>query len=116
MADRHLQKAERQIHDYLRGRRRDFDLPLDIEGTAFQKKVWALLRRIPYGKTRSYKEIAGALGVPKASRAVGAAIGRNPLCLIVPCHRVIGADGGLCGYVGGLPVKRRLLSLEGLDF
>ena len=96
----------------LRGERRDFDLPLAPAGTAFQRRVWDELRRIPYGETVSYGELARRIGRPTASRAVGAANGRNPLAIVVPCHRVIGADGTLVGYGGGLPVKEALLAHE----
>jgi len=105
-------RAIAQLRAYFAGELRDFDLPLDMEGTAFQKRVWAELRRIPYGETRSYGEIAHAISAPKAVRAVGAANGRNPIPIVVPCHRVIGAGGNLVGYGGGLPLKRFLLDLE----
>ena len=107
-----LEAAKRQLAEYFEGARRDFDLPLSPEGTAFQRRVWIELRRIPYGKTISYGELARRIGKPTASRAVGAANGRNPLAIVVPCHRVICADGTLTGYGGGLPVKQALLSLE----
>lgn len=107
-----LKKAAHQIEEYLSGRRRQFDLPLAPEGTEFQKRVWAELSKIPYGETRSYKDVATALNDPKASRAVGTANGANPLCIVVPCHRVVSADGSLGGYSGGLAVKKALLSLE----
>jgi len=101
-----------QIAEYLDGRRREFDLPLDVRGTDFQRRVWAAVAAIPYGETRAYAEIARAMGRPAAARAVGAANGANPLPLVVPCHRVIGSDGSLAGYGGGLDVKRKLLEME----
>ncbi|WP_078843794.1 methylated-DNA--[protein]-cysteine S-methyltransferase [Streptomyces albus] len=103
----------RFLDAYFAGERPDFDLPLHMAGTPFQRKVWAALRDIPYGETLSYGELATALGRPTASRAVGMANGRNPIGIIVPCHRVIGAGGGLTGYGGGLDRKRQLLALEG---
>lgn len=107
-----LKKAKAQMEDYFRGKRKDFDLPLAPEGTAFQKKVWKALQGIPYGETRSYAQIAAKVGKPKAARAVGGANNRNPIGLIVPCHRVIGASGDMVGYAGGLPMKKWLLSHE----
>lgn len=101
-----------QIRAYLDGKRRAFDFPIVLNGTAFQKKVWAALRAIPYGQTRCYGEIAAEIGNPKASRAVGMANNRNPVMIAVPCHRVIGKDGSLVGYGGGLDMKRALLRLE----
>ncbi len=92
--------------------RREFDLPLAAKGTLFQQAVWAQLRKIPYGEVRTYGQLAAALGKPKASRAVGSACHRNPLCIVVPCHRVIGADGSLTGYAEGLEIKEYLLELE----
>ena len=109
---RPLREAKRQLREYFDGGRRDFDLPLAPAGTAFQRRVWDELRRIPYGETVSYGELARRIGRPTASRAVGAANGRNPLAIVVPCHRVIGADGTLIGYGGGLPVKETLLAHE----
>jgi O-6-methylguanine DNA methyltransferase len=103
----------RQLEEYFSGRRRRFDLPLDLRGTDFQKRCWQELLKIPYGETRSYAEIARAVGNPLAVRAVGLANGQNPIAIIVPCHRVIGSDGSLTGYGGGLETKRRLLELEG---
>ncbi|HEX6202826.1 MAG TPA: methylated-DNA--[protein]-cysteine S-methyltransferase [Thermoanaerobaculia bacterium] len=103
-----------QLADYFAGRRRDFDLPLAPRGSAFQRAVWDELRRVPYGATVSYGELAARLGRPGASRAVGGANNRNPLPIVVPCHRVIGADGSLTGYGGGLDRKRALLALEGV--
>ena len=103
----------RQLEEYFAGRRRGFDLPLDLRGTDFQKRCWQELLKIPHGETRSYAEIARAIGNPAAVRAVGLANGKNPIAIIVPCHRVIGSDGSLTGYGGGLDVKRQLLELEG---
>ena len=108
-----LTEAIRQLESYFRGALREFDLLLDIQGTAFQTRVWRYLLTIPYGQTRSYRQVADALGSPQAVRAVGAANGANPIAIVVPCHRVIGADGRLVGYGGGLPLKKRLLELEG---
>jgi O-6-methylguanine DNA methyltransferase len=101
-----------QIAEYLGGQRREFDLPLDLRGTDFQRRMWAAVAGIPYGQTRTYADIARAIGKPQAVRAVGAANGANPLPLVVPCHRVIGSDGSLTGYGGGLDVKRKLLEME----
>ena len=105
-------EAIRQLREYFAGRRAAFDLPLAPQGTAFQKSVWRGLQRIPYGATISYGELARWVGNPKASRAVGAANGTNPLPIVIPCHRVIGANGGLTGFGGGLPIKQALLELE----
>jgi methylated-DNA-[protein]-cysteine S-methyltransferase len=105
-------RVRAQLEEYFDGRRRDFDLPLAPRGTRFQLKVWEALLDIPYGETTSYGAIAAGLGHPNGSRAVGAANGRNPISIIVPCHRVIGSGGALIGYGGGLPTKRRLLDLE----
>lgn len=105
-------EAERQLGDYFAGTRTTFDLPLAAQGTPFQKRVWEALSAIPYGITISYGELAKRIGKPNASRAVGLANGRNPLSIVVPCHRVIGANGALVGYGGSLPVKERLLALE----
>jgi methylated-DNA-[protein]-cysteine S-methyltransferase len=105
---------DRQIHEYFEGRRRIFDLSFDLRGTEFQTKVWTVVARIPYGQTVSYGEIAHLIGKPKAVRAVGAANGANPISIIIPCHRVIGADGSLTGYGGGLKNKRWLLAHEGV--
>jgi methylated-DNA-[protein]-cysteine S-methyltransferase len=101
-----------QLEEYFSGSRREFDLPLHAHGTAFQKRVWAALREIPYGTTASYGATALAIGAPTASRAVGLANGQNPISIVVPCHRVIGANGSLTGYGGGLDAKRWLLSHE----
>lgn len=107
-----LLPVRRQLEAYFQGRLRAFDLPIAPRGTPFQLRVWAELRRIPYGRTISYGELARRLGDPKLTRAVGAANGANPISIIIPCHRVIGADGSLVGYGGGLDVKRGLLALE----
>ncbi len=107
-----LARAVAELLEYFAGKRQAFSVPLVIEGTPFQKEVWAGLQRIPYGQTSSYQGLATALGNSKASRAVGTANGRNPLSIIIPCHRVIAADGGLGGYAGGLKVKTALLALE----
>ncbi|MFA5514065.1 MAG: methylated-DNA--[protein]-cysteine S-methyltransferase [Sphaerochaetaceae bacterium] len=106
-------KAFSQLKEYFNKERKIFDLPLNPTGTQFQKQVWHALSEIPYGETRSYKDIAVAIGNPKASRAVGMANNRNPISFIIPCHRVIGADGSLVGYGGGLDLKVKLLKLEG---
>lgn len=108
-----MTQAANELHDYFAGAKRVFQVPLDLRGTDFQIAVWNELRKIPYGETRSYAQIADAIGKPKAVRAVGAANGSNPIAIIVPCHRVIGAGGKLTGYGGGLPLKKRLLELEG---
>ena len=107
-----IQKAVAQVKEYFAGKRKQFKLPLDMRGTEFQRAVWQALQNIPYGETRSYKEIAASIGRPKAVRAVGMANNRNPISIIVPCHRVIGHDGKLVGYGGGLPLKQHLLELE----
>jgi methylated-DNA-[protein]-cysteine S-methyltransferase len=108
-----LKAAATQLEEYFAGRRTSFDVPLDLQGTAFQRAVWDALRDIAYGTTASYGEIAAQVGQPGAARAVGMANHRNPVAVIVPCHRVIGADGSLTGYGGGLSCKEFLLSLEG---
>lgn len=107
-----LLQAEQELNEYFAHKRRTFTVKLDPTGTAFQNKVWNALRTIPFGQTRSYGEIADQIGSRKAVRAVGAANGRNPLSIIVPCHRVIGANGKLTGFAGGLNVKAQLLALE----
>ncbi len=112
-SDRPFAEVRKQLAEYFRGERRKFDLKLAPEGTPFQLAAWRQLRRIPYGKTISYGEQARRMGNPKAARAVGAANGENPISIIVPCHRVIGADGRLMGFGGGLGKKKRLLDLEG---
>ncbi len=109
----HLDLAQEQLASYFAGRLRRFAVPLDPRGTPFQRQVWAALAAIPYGETRSYGAVAAAIGQPTASRAVGAANGRNPISIIVPCHRVIGAAGSLTGFAGGLEAKQILLALEG---
>jgi methylated-DNA-[protein]-cysteine S-methyltransferase len=107
-----IKKTAAQIDEYLSGKRKQFTIPIALHGTEFQTAVWRTLQKIPYGETRSYKEVSAAIGRPKAVRAVGMANNRNPIVIIVPCHRVIGHDGSLTGYGGGLPLKRRLLELE----
>ncbi len=107
-----IKKAHAQLSEYFEKRRKTFDLPLSPAGTAFQQRVWQALQQIPYGETRSYGQIAAAVGNPKASRAVGLANNRNPIAIIIPCHRVIGANGSLTGYGGGLDIKDFLLRLE----
>lgn len=104
--------AVTQLAEYFAGTRTDFDLPITLAGTEFQRQVWAGLRQIPYGRTVSYGELADRLGQPSASRAVGLATGKNPLSIIVPCHRVVGSTGALTGYAGGLDRKRFLLDFE----
>ncbi|MDH0647539.1 methylated-DNA--[protein]-cysteine S-methyltransferase [Pseudomonas sp. GD03858] len=108
-----LRDTARQLGEYFAGQRRRFELDLDFAGTAFQRQVWAALLTIPFGETRSYSDIARQIGNPDAVRAVGAANGRNPISIIAPCHRVIGASGSLTGFAGGLPAKQFLLALEG---
>lgn len=108
-----IDRTQRQLDEYFAGTRRSFDLPLAPRGTDFQRNVWTELSRIPYGETISYAVLAQRIGKPSAMRAVGAANGRNPLPIVVPCHRVIGADGSLTGFGGGLPTKQFLLRLEG---
>ena len=107
-----LLEAERQLHDYFHGRRTTFSLRLDFAGTDFQRQVWSALLTIPFGETRSYAQIARQIGSPDAIRAVGAANGRNPISIVAPCHRVVGADGSLTGFAGGLANKAWLLGLE----
>lgn len=107
-----LVETERQLTEYFAGKRKAFSLALDPVGTDFQQKVWRALRTIPFGQTLSYGELAKQIGQPTASRAVGAANGRNPISIIVPCHRVIGASGQLTGFAGGLQIKAQLLTLE----
>jgi methylated-DNA-[protein]-cysteine S-methyltransferase len=108
----HTRAAAQQLDEFFRGRRREFTVPLDARGTAFDRQVWEALRGIPYGETRSYGQMARTIGRPTASRAVGHANGRNPISIIVPCHRVVGAGGALVGYGGGLDRKDALLALE----
>lgn len=107
-----LARTERQLEEYFAGRRTRFTLRLTPSGTAFQRAVWTALATIPFGETRSYAQVARQIGHPGAARAVGAAIGRNPLSIVAPCHRVVGATGALTGFAGGLEVKARLLALE----
>lgn len=107
-----LDSAERQLAEYFKGTRKQFDLPLDLLGTPFQKKAWNALTKIPYGKTVSYAEQARSIGDPKKARPIGQANGKNPVSIIVPCHRVIGASGKLTGYGGGIRIKQILLELE----
>ena len=104
--------CKNQLEEYFRGKRKTFDLPLAPKGTEFQQKVWLALREIPYGEVRSYKDIAEKVGNPKAARAVGMANNRNPIAIIIPCHRVVGANGKLVGYAGGMEQKEKLLQLE----
>ena len=111
-----LRETARQLDDYFAGRRRVFDLPLAFNGTDFQKQVWQALLAIPFGETRTYGQLAAQLGNPSASRAVGAANGKNPISIIAPCHRVIGGNGKLTGFAGGLEAKAYLLGLEGHAF
>ena len=107
-----LLKTVQQLNEYFQGKRQKFDLPLDFEGTEFQQKVWQALLTIPFGETRSYKQIAEQVGNVKAVRAVGAANGKNPISIIAPCHRVVGANGKLVGFAGGLENKNILLKIE----
>jgi methylated-DNA-[protein]-cysteine S-methyltransferase len=110
-----LAQTARELKEYFSGSRRSFDVPLAAGGTPFQHRVWEALRAIPYGELRSYRDIADSLGNRQAVRAVGAANGRNPIPVIVPCHRVVGSNGRLTGFAGGLAAKRTLLELEGLS-
>ena len=107
-----IKNAAKQLEEYFRGKLKVFDLPLAFHGTQFKEKVWKALQTIPYGETRSYGEIAAIIKKPKASRAVGMANHNNPISIIIPCHRVIGHDGSLTGYAGGLELKKKLLELE----
>jgi methylated-DNA-[protein]-cysteine S-methyltransferase len=109
-----VEQAIDQLHAYFDGRLKDFDIPLSLNGTDFQKGVWAQLRKIGFGRTASYGDIAAAIGNPKASRAVGMANNKNKIPIVIPCHRVIGSDGSLTGFAGGLDTKRWLLKHEGL--
>lgn len=113
-SDEWLADAVQQLQAYAEGKLQRFDVRLNPQGTDFQKRVWQALSEIPFGEVRSYKDIAVAIGNPKAVRAVGGANGKNPIPVIVPCHRVIGADGTLTGFSSGLPLKKRLLALEGI--
>lgn len=107
-----LRQAARELEEYFAGTRRTFTFPLSAAGTPFQQRVWEALRAIPYGETRTYGQIAATVGNPRASRAVGMANNRNPIAIVVPCHRVVGSNGALVGYAGGLTVKQTLLELE----
>jgi methylated-DNA-[protein]-cysteine S-methyltransferase len=109
-----LRECMQQLAEYFAGKRRDFDLPLAPRGTSFQERVWNEIARVPYGKTISYGELAKRAGAPGQARAAGAATGRNPVGVVIPCHRIVGADGSLTGYAGGLDRKQRLLELEGV--
>lgn len=108
-----LRQACEQVREFMSGKRREFSLPIRMEGTPFQKKVWEALRRIPYGETRTYGEIAAEVGSSGGARAVGQACNRNPIMVVVPCHRVVGRGGALVGFGAGLPIKEKLLALEG---
>ena len=114
-SDKVLEQTMKQVDEYLSGNRKEFDMPLLMVGTDFQKRVWQALTRVPHGATSTYGQIAEDIGSPKAVRAVGNASSVNPISIIVPCHRIIGGDGGLVGYGGGLSVKRRLLELERIN-
>ena len=107
-----LEQAAAEVAEYLAGKRREFSVPVKAKGTSFQEKVWAALCQIPFGETRSYGQIAEAVGSPKGARAVGMACNRNPVLLMIPCHRVVGSTGKLVGFACGLPMKERLLNLE----
>ncbi|MGG3640943.1 methylated-DNA--[protein]-cysteine S-methyltransferase [Bacillus gobiensis] len=110
--DKMLDPYKQELEEYFKGERRTFSMPVDVEGTPFQMKIWAVLKEIPYGETFTYSQIANMINKPAAVRAVGTAIGRNPLLVSVPCHRVVGKDGSLTGYRGGLEMKKSLLQLE----
>jgi O-6-methylguanine DNA methyltransferase len=112
-SERAVRPYARELEEYFAGQRREFNFPLDLRGTEFQLTCWRALLQIPYGETRTYADIARAVGKPTGFRAVGMANNRNPVAIVVPCHRVIASDGTLCGYGGGLDVKRKLLELEG---
>ena len=109
----HVKRYARELDEYFAGERRDFSFPLDLRGTPFQLQCWNALLKIPFGETRSYADIARSIGHENAFRAVGMANNRNPIAIVVPCHRVLASDGTLCGYGGGLDLKRKLLELEG---
>ncbi len=113
-ADDHpvLAAATAQLAEYFAGRRQEFDIPLDLTGTEFQRAAWSALANVPFGETRSYRQQAEAIGRPKAVRAIGAANGKNPVPIVLPCHRIVGSDGSLTGYGGGLPIKEYLLNHE----
>lgn len=108
-----LKQAEKEVTEYLAGKRQEFTVPVKAKGTPFQEKVWAALRRIPFGETRSYGQIAETVGSPKGARAVGMACNKNPVLLFIPCHRVVGSTGKLVGFACGLSMKEKLLKLEG---
>ncbi len=110
-----LRQALRELEEYLKGGRKEFDIPLEMNGTEFQKQVWEELRRVPYGTTATYGEIASRIGRARACRAVGGAAGSNRILIFIPCHRIIGSDGSLTGFGGGLPLKKTLLELEGVS-
>ena len=110
----HLRRAKKQLAEYFAGKRREFELELDPSGSEFQKRVWKAISDVPYGKTISYGELARRVGFPEGARAAGAATGRNPIGIVVPCHRIVGSNGKLTGYAGGLDKKRALLALEGV--
>jgi methylated-DNA-[protein]-cysteine S-methyltransferase len=112
----HLETAAHQLREYFQGQRQSFTLPLAPAGTPFQQRVWQELQRIPFGTTLTYRELAERLGMPQAARAVGHANGRNPLAIVIPCHRLIGSDGQLHGYASGIALKQRLLEHEGVQF
>ncbi len=107
-----LDEAATQLEEYFAGRRQEFDIPLDLSGTEFQRAAWSALANVPFGETRSYRQQAEAIGRPKAVRAIGAANGQNPVPIVLPCHRIVGSDGSLTGYGGGLPIKEYLLNHE----
>ncbi len=107
-----LAAATTQLAEYFAGRRQEFDIPLDLTGTEFQRAAWSALASVPFGETRSYRQQAEAIGRPKAVRAIGAANGKNPVPIVLPCHRIVGSDGSLTGYGGGLPIKEFLLNHE----
>lgn len=115
VAENHLIQAIQQLGEYFEGRRTTFTVPLDLQGTDFQKSVWKQLTKIPYGATVSYSQIAKQIKKPAAVRAVGAANGKNPLCVLIPCHRVIGSNGSLTGFSGGLEIKKKLLEFESYE-
>jgi methylated-DNA-[protein]-cysteine S-methyltransferase len=109
-----LKRAKREVMEYFAGKRKRFDVPLAPEGTAFQRAIWREIAKVPFGETITYSELARRAGFPNCARAAGAATGRNPVGVIVPCHRIVGTNGSLTGYAGGLPKKKALLALEGL--
>ena len=110
-----IKECFKQLKEYFEGSRREFDLPIEMNGTQFQKKVWKELLKIPYGETRSYKDIAISIGNEKACRAIGMANNKNHIPIIIPCHRVIGSNGKLVGYAGGIDIKEKLLNIEKID-